>query len=138
MCVCDGRGGWRVAFVRSSGGRPKRRGVYTGGASGGAGKNATGSLGRKNQIAELQAELSALAGGVEESGCKKGALQSEQTALQASLEQARTELRQHEVAVATRQGEFNALQNSRRSLRIKFESTVHDLCLLYTSPIPRD
>jgi chromosome segregation protein len=119
--------GGRVDFVTSQGDLLTRLGVYTGGASGGSGKNASSILGRKNQIAELQAELTALAARVEESGRKKGALQSEQTALQASLEQARTELRQHEVAVATRQGEFNALQNSRRSLRVKFESTVHDL-----------
>ncbi len=119
--------GGRVDFVTSQGDLLTRLGVYTGGASGGSGKNASSILGRKNQIAELQSELAALVARVEESGRKKGALQSEQTALQASLEQARTELRQHEVAVATRQGEFNALQNSRRSLRMKFEAAVHDL-----------
>jgi len=119
--------GGRVDFVTSQGDLLTRLGVYTGGAAGGSGKNASSILGRKNQIAELQTELAALVARVEESGRKKGALQSEQTALQASLEQARTELRQHEVAVATRQGEFNALQSSRRSLRVKFESAVHDL-----------
>ena len=41
---------------------------------------------------------------------RKGALLSEQTQLQAGLQQAQTELRTQEVAIATRQGEFNALQ----------------------------
>ena len=40
---------------------------------------------------------------------RKGALQSEQTELQASLQQAQTELRAQEVAIATHEGEFNAL-----------------------------
>jgi len=39
---------------------------------------------------------------------KRGALVSEQTELQASLQQAQTELREQEVAIATREGEFNA------------------------------
>jgi chromosome segregation protein len=125
--VAHAAAGGRADFVTAQGDLLTRYGVYTGGSVGGSGKNASSILGRKNQIAELQQELAALAARVEEAGRKKGALQSEQTALQASLEQARTELRQHEVAVATRQGEFNALQNSRRSLRVKFESTVHDL-----------
>ena len=50
---------------------------------------------------------------------RKGALLSEQTQLQAGLQQAQTELRTQEVAIATRQGEFNALQNSARVLEQK-------------------
>ena len=49
---------------------------------------------------------------VDEASRKRGALLSEQTELQASLQQAQTELREQEVAIATREGEFNALQNS--------------------------
>jgi chromosome segregation protein len=119
--------GGRADFVTAAGDLLTRTGVYTGGAAGASGKTASSILGRKNQIAELQGELAGIQEAVEEAGRKKGALQAEQTALQASLEQARTELRQHEVAVATRQGEFNALQNSRRSLQLKFEGTVRDL-----------
>ncbi|HUS37214.1 MAG TPA: chromosome segregation protein SMC, partial [Verrucomicrobiae bacterium] len=63
---------------------------------------------------------------VNEASRVKGALQSEQTALQASLQQAQTELRTQEVAVATRQGEFNALQNSRRALHAKIENVSYE------------
>ncbi len=119
--------GGRADFVTAAGDLLTRSGIYTGGAAGASGKTASSILGRKNQIAELQGELAGILVQVEEAGRRKGALQAEQTALQASLEQARTELRQHEVAVATRQGEFNALQNSRRSLQLKFEGTVREL-----------
>ena len=118
--------GGRMDFVTADGDLLTRHGVFTGGAAGASGKAAASILGRKNQIAELQGELAALQVKAEEAGRRKGALQSEQTTLQAGLEQARTELRQHEVAVATRQGEFNALQTSRRSLGLKFEATVRD------------
>jgi chromosome segregation protein len=42
------------------------------------------------------------------------------------LQQAQTELRTQEVAVATRQGEFNALQNSRRALHAKIENVSYE------------
>ena len=57
----------------------------------------------------------------------KGALLSEQTELQASLQQAQTELREQEVAIATREGEFNALQNSARLLHQKIETVVYEI-----------
>jgi chromosome segregation protein len=117
-------------FVTRTGELLTRAGIFTGGAQSPSGKAPASILGRKNQIAELQAELAALATQVEESSRARGALQSEQTALQASLEQARTELRQQEVAVATRQGEFNALQNSQRSVRARLEQVIRDLTAL--------
>ena len=52
---------------------------------------------------------------------------SEQTELQASLQQAQTELRQQEVAIATREGEFNALNNSNRLLHQKIETVVYEV-----------
>jgi chromosome segregation protein len=57
----------------------------------------------------------------------KGALQAEQTELQASLQEAQTELRAQEVAVATHQGEFNALQNSRRVLHQRIDAVVFEI-----------
>ena len=57
----------------------------------------------------------------------KGALLSEQTELQASLQQAQTELRAQEVAMATHQGEFNALQNSQRALHQKIDTVVYEI-----------
>ena len=120
----------RYDFVTPGGEILTRAGIFTGGALNPSGKAPASILGRKNQIAELHAEIAALAGRIEESSRAKGALLSEQTALQASLEEARTELRQQEVAVATRQGEFNALQTSRRSLEARLDQVDRDLIAL--------
>jgi len=114
-------------FVTLAGELLTRSGVFTGGSGSGSGKAPASILGRKNQIAELQAELAALAEQVNEASRRKGALQSEQTTLQASLEEARTELRQVEVAIASREGEFRALENSRRSLHHKLETVTYEL-----------
>jgi len=54
-------------------------------------------------------------------------LQGEQTELQASLHAAQTELRQQEVEIATRQGEFTALENSRRLLHQKIDTVVYEV-----------
>ena len=89
-----------------------RHGIYTGGYQNGNGdgKAAGSILGRKNQIAELQRGPGRnCRSRSPKSAARKGALQSEQTELQASLQQAQTELRAQEVAIATHEGEFNAL-----------------------------
>jgi chromosome segregation protein len=116
-------------FVTLTGDLLNRHGIYTGGyLNGGAnGKAPSSILGRKNQILELQAELAELQKQVEEASCKRGALLSEQTELQASLQAAQTELRQQEVAIATREGEFNALNNSNRLLHQKIETVVFEV-----------
>jgi len=102
-------------------------GIYTGGSSNGHGGAAASILGRKNQIAELQATLQQLQAQSAELSRQKGALQAEQTELQASLQQAQTELREQEVAIATHQGEFNALQNSQRLLHQKIDTVVYEI-----------
>ena len=112
-------------FVTMGGELLNRHGIYTGGANSkgqSGGKAPSSILGRKNQIAELQAELAQLQNLVAEASRKRGALLSEQTELQASLQQAQTELREQEVAIATREGEFKALQNSNRLLIQKLET----------------
>jgi chromosome segregation protein len=116
-------------YVTLTGELLSRHGVYTGGhANGnGHGKAAASILGRKNQITELQTVLARLQEEVAETSRRKGALQSEQTELQASLQQAQTELRAQEVAIATREGEFNALQNSQRLLLQKIETVVYEI-----------
>jgi chromosome segregation protein len=126
--------GWRESggafdFVTPEGELLTRQGVYTGGyANGqGAGPAAASILGRSNQILELQAATAALQENVNEISRRKGALLSEQTQLQASLHEAQTELRTQEVAIATRQGEFNALQNSSRVLQQKIETVVYEI-----------
>jgi chromosome segregation protein len=116
-------------FVTPEGDLLNRHGIFTGGYLNGhgSGKAAASILGRKNQIAELQGATNTLQENVTEVSRRKGALLSEQTQLQAGLQQAQTELRTQEVAIATRQGEFNALQNSSRVLQQKIETVVYEI-----------
>ncbi len=114
-------------FVTPSGDMLSRHGVFTGGYANGSGKTPGSILGRKNQIAALQSQLDLAQEQVNELSRRKGALLSEQTGLQASLQQAQTELREREVAIATRRGEFNALQNSQRLLHQKIDTVVYEV-----------
>ncbi len=116
-------------FVTLTGDLLSRHGVYTGGYLNGNGnpKAPASILGRKNQISELHGELTEVQTRVAEMSRKRGALLSEQTELQASLQQEQTELRKQEVAIATREGEFNALQNSNRLLHQKIETVVFEI-----------
>ena len=116
-------------FVTLTGDVLSRHGIYTGGYLNGHGnpKAPASILGRKNQIVELQEHLTELQNRVAEASRKRGALLAEQTELQASLQQAQTELREQEVAIATREGEFNALQNSSRLLHQKIETVVFEV-----------
>ena len=124
---------WRATngafdFVTRSGELLSRHGVYTGGSTNGNnGKAPSSILGRKNQIKELQTQLTALQEQVSEISRGKGALQGEQTALLASLQEAQTELRAQEVAIATHEGEFKALQNSLRVLHQKIDTVVYEI-----------
>jgi chromosome segregation protein len=115
-------------FVTLDGAVLSRAGIYTGGDNRGNGAGKAASiLGRKNQMADLESALGALQERVAEASRNKGALQSEQTELQAGLQQAQTELRAQEVAIATHQGEFKALENSRRLLHQKIETVVFEV-----------
>jgi len=116
-------------FVTLTGDLLSRHGIYTGGYLNGNGnpKGPASILGRKNQISELHGELTEVQLRVAEMSRRRGALVSEQTELQAGLQQAQTELREQEVAIATREGEFNALQNSNRLLHQKIETVVFEI-----------
>ena len=116
-------------FVTYGGDLLNRYGVYTGGYLNGQGNGKAPSsiLGRKNQIAELDAQLAELQERVADVSRRRGALQGEQTELQASLQQAQSELRQQEVAIATREGELTALQSSHRLLHQKIETVVYEV-----------
>ncbi len=114
-------------FVTRSGDLLTRHGVFTGGSSNGSAKTPSSILGRKNEIEDLRAQLTEIQALIAEASRRKGALQSEQTALQASLQQAQTELRAQEVAIATRQGEFNALRNAQRVLHQKIDTVVYEV-----------
>lgn len=119
-------------FVTLQGEILNRYGIYTGGYLNGHGRGGgpASILGRKNQMADLRAELTRLEEAVAEAGRRKGELASEQTALQAGLQQAQSELRQHEVAIATREGELRALRNGRQSLIRKLETVAYEIDLL--------
>jgi chromosome segregation protein len=125
---------WREAngaydFVTPAGELLNRHGIFTGGYlnGNGDGRAPASILGRRNQIAELAQAAAALQESIAEASRQKGALLSEQTQLQAGLQEAQTELRAREVAIATRQGEFNALENSARLLAQKIETVVFEI-----------
>ena len=125
---------WREAngafdFVTPAGELLNRHGIFTGGYLNGNGSSQAASsiLGRKNQIAQLQDAAAALQASVHDVSRQKGALAGEQTQLQAGLQEAQTELRAREVAIATRQGEFKALENSARLLAQKIETVVYEI-----------
>ncbi len=124
---------WRATpgalhFVTLEGELLSSHGVYTGGrAQAGRGAPAASILARKNQIAELRTALASLEAEVAEASRRKGALLMEQTGLQAGLQQAQTELRAQEVAIATREGELNALKSSQRLLQQKIETVVFEV-----------
>ncbi|MSU58027.1 MAG: chromosome segregation protein SMC [Pedosphaera sp.] len=119
-------------FVTLGGDLLSRHGIYTGGYLNGNGnpKAPASILGRKNQITELQANVGDIQARVAEASRRRGALLSEQTGLQASLQDAQNELRVQEVAIATREGEFNALENSRRLLHQKIDTVVYEVTSL--------
>ncbi|MBI5773322.1 MAG: chromosome segregation protein SMC [Verrucomicrobia bacterium] len=116
-------------FVTLTGELLNRHGIFTGGYlnGSGSGKAPSSILGRKNQIAELQKQLAQLQEQVSELSRKKGGLQSEQTTLQAGLQQAQSDLQAQEVAIATHEGEFKALENSRRVLHQKIDTVVYEV-----------
>jgi chromosome segregation protein len=123
--------GGTLDFVTLTGECLNRHGVFTGGAASGNNQGKSISiLARKNQIAELQKAVSGLQEQITESSRRKGALLSEQTELQASIQEAQQMLRSQEVAIATHQGEFNALQNSQKLLRHKIETVVYEISSL--------
>jgi chromosome segregation protein len=126
---------WREAegrfdFVTLEGELLNRFGIFTGGAGAGSGKAASSILSRKNEVAGLRSELEGLQGRIDERSRSKGASQSELTLLQAGLQEAQTELRKHEVSIATNEGEFNALQNSRRNLDQRIDTVVYEITSL--------
>jgi chromosome segregation protein len=104
-------------------------GVYTGGHNGSKtdSQGAASILGRKNQITELRTALAQLNEHVAEISRRRGAWQAEQAELQSGLLQAQTELRAQEVAIATHEGEFNALQQSQRLLHQKIDTVVYEI-----------
>lgn len=114
--------GGRWDFVTPTGDLLSGNGVYTGGAGNGKGGVAASILARKNQIAGLREQVEVVGAAVAEASRRRGGLQAEQTEVQAGLQQAQTDLRVKEVAVATHEGECNALRQSQRVLQQRMEA----------------
>jgi chromosome segregation protein len=117
----------RFDFITPAGEVLSRHGVFSGGSTRATGPAASSILGRRNLMAESEVHLAGLQQTIAEASRRKGALQSEQTALQAGLQHAESELRAQEVAMATRQGEFNALQTAQRVLHQKIDTVVYEV-----------
>ncbi|MFA6543265.1 MAG: chromosome segregation protein SMC [Limisphaerales bacterium] len=117
------------SFATLTGDLLNRQGIFTGGYLSGAanGKAPSSILGRKNQIAELQKQIADSQAQGDEISRRKGALQSEQTELQAGLQQAQTDLRAQEVAIASREGEFKALKASLQNLHLRIDTVVYEI-----------
>lgn len=114
-------------FVTLNGELLSRYGVFTGGSANGSSQNSVSALARKNRITELRRVVDQLQGELEEASRRKGALQSEQAALAAGLQEAQTELKTREVAVASREGESKVLQQSLRTLHQKIDTVVYEI-----------
>ncbi len=114
-------------FVTPAGELLSRAGVFTGGRAGNNGAAPASILARKNEIAALDAELARVQSRLEALHREKGALQGEQTVLQAGLQEAQSELRAQEVALATRQGEYQALLHARQVLHQKIDTVVFEI-----------
>lgn len=114
-------------FVTRAGEHLSRHGIYSGGSGSGQDVEPFSLLARKNLIADIEQNLTGLQQQIEFLSRRKGALQSEQTALLAGLQEAQDGLRAQEVAMATRQGELNALQNAMRVLHQKIDTVIFEI-----------
>ncbi|SVD73334.1 uncharacterized protein METZ01_LOCUS426188, partial [marine metagenome] len=89
----------RFDYVTHKGESLSQQGVFTGGE--GIGKEHHSVLARRNQIDELGTQINELCDKIDEISRTKGQLLAEQTELHATLQNARDELSDREVAVAT-------------------------------------
>ena len=117
----------RFDCVTRGGESLSREGIYTGGSGQGEQTDHQSILTRRNQVEELEVELASIGRAIDDSSRSKGQLQAEQTELQAGLQNARDELSDRQVQIATRKGEFNALQSSRHVLDQKIEAVVYEV-----------
>ena len=117
----------RFDCVTRGGESLSREGIYTGGGGQGEQADHQSILTRRNQVEELEVKLAGIGRAIDDSSRSKGQLQAEQTELQAGLQNARDELSDRQVQIATRKGEFNALQSSRHVLDQKIEAVVYEV-----------
>ena len=117
-----------VSFVTSQGETLSPCGVFTGGGALSDGKNLTTSiLARKNKIVELEEQVALVQVEVSEASRKKGQIASEISSIQAGLQEAQSELKAREVAIATSEGEYRALKTSNQVLEQKIDTVVYEI-----------
>ena len=99
---CWKKSGRCVSFVTLRGETLSPCGVFTGGGNAQDGKNLTTSiLARKNRILQLEEEVGVGQASVDEASRRKGQLHSEIQSLESGLQDAQSELKAREVAIAT-------------------------------------
>ncbi len=117
-----------VSFVTRQGETLSPCGVFTGGGNLADGKNLTTSiLARKNKIVELEEQVALIQNEVADASRKKGQIASEISTIQSGLQQAQTELKAREVAIATSEGEYRALKTSCQVLEQKIDTVVFEI-----------
>lgn len=87
-------------------------------------------LGRKNEIADLKVEIEKLEAEVNQLKTSRETVSSNQKKFQESLLQIQSEIRNHEMAVATRLGEYRALENALRVQRQRADTLSREKSLL--------
>ncbi|MBO4796544.1 MAG: chromosome segregation protein SMC, partial [Verrucomicrobia bacterium] len=87
-------------------------------------------LGRKNEIADLKADIQKVEAEIEQIRGQKEAIAAEQKKSQESLLRLQSEIRSHEMAVATRLGEFRVLENSLRGMKQREETLKQEMTRL--------
>ena len=113
-------------FVTQDGELLTSEGIFTGGTSGES-TQSTSILARKNEIRELEQQQHEIQGRIDELSREKGTLVNEQNVLQANLQEAQSELRATEVAIATEEGEYAALRNSSSVLDQRVDTVVYEI-----------
>ncbi|MBT5926397.1 MAG: chromosome segregation protein SMC, partial [Verrucomicrobia bacterium] len=117
-----------VSFVTRRGETLSPCGVFTGGGALADGKNLTTSiLARKNKIVELDEQVAVIQVEVADASRQKGKISAEITSIQAGLQEAQSELKAREVAIATSEGEFRALKTSSQVLEQKIDTVVYEI-----------
>lgn len=117
----------RYDFVTQDGELLTRQGLFLAGRKDKPNQPAASILGRKNQIRKLRESERHLQTTIDQTTRQKEELAADQTALQTQLQQAQSELKTAEVALAAAEGQHAALNNSQSLLRQKIETVLFEL-----------
>ncbi|MBO7108328.1 MAG: chromosome segregation protein SMC, partial [Verrucomicrobia bacterium] len=87
-------------------------------------------LGRKNEIADLKTDIQKVEAEIEEVRRQRETIAAGQKKSQEDLLRLQSEIRSHEMAVATRLGEFRVLENSLRGMKQREETLKQEMTRL--------